>query len=106
MSPVALLTLHGLTLKSEVTVASNKFRPMVSSVPFSISAPDLSATMSVPRWNTNALHAPQPGHSILQTGTFDILGSYRYHAESRDDFIDQLKLDFKVSAGMHHPSTF
>ncbi|KAF6761220.1 hypothetical protein DFP72DRAFT_34729 [Ephemerocybe angulata] len=93
----ALLTARGVHLKADATIPSNKFRPMATSVSFLLSAPGLAATISVPRWNTYALHAPKDGHSFLQSAVLEVSGSYRYHSETREDCVDQLKLDFKLS---------
>lgn len=92
-----LLTVRGESLKTGATVPSNKFRPMVSTVPFTVNAPGLSVDISVPRWNTYALHAPPRGHSVVKSEVLQVSGSYRYHAEAREDAVDNLHLDLKLS---------
>ncbi|TFK25683.1 hypothetical protein FA15DRAFT_334222 [Coprinopsis marcescibilis] len=92
----ALLIFRGLDLRSETTIASNKFRPPTTSVPFTIIAPKLSVDFSVPRWSTHALHAPKSGHSIAKIDVFKLSGSYRYYADVLEDNVDHLKLDFDL----------
>lgn len=68
----------------------------MTSVPFVVEAPGFSATMSVPHWNTNALHAPKDGHSIVTTENLLLDGSYLYYADVKEDHVDQLKMDLNV----------
>jgi len=94
---IALLTFRGPHLRTNTTIHSNVFRPESTSFPFTISAPDLLADFSLPRWSTHALNAQKHGISLFKTKLFNIDGSYRYFAEVREDNIDQLKLDIGVS---------
>jgi hypothetical protein len=58
--------------------------------------PDLEVSLSLPRWNTNALHAPREGNSLAKIGSLRINGSYLYFAEVRKENVEQLKLKFTV----------
>lgn len=80
-----------------VTIPSNTFRPETTSIPFTVSAPDLVVNLSLPRWSTHALHPQKEGISILRTRLFSLGGSYRFFAEVRNDYVEQLKLDIQVS---------
>jgi hypothetical protein len=60
--------------------------------------PDPAISLSLPRWNTNALHAPKLGNSLAKIGLFCINGSYQYFTEVRKEHVEQLKLNFTV----HH----
>ncbi|KAF5386043.1 hypothetical protein D9615_002215 [Tricholomella constricta] len=57
---------------------------------------DVSASLSLPRWNTNALHAPKEGNSLANIHFFRIDGSYEYFAEVWETYVEQLKLNFTV----------
>jgi hypothetical protein len=60
-------------------------------------APDVTMSLSLPRWNANALHAPKNGNSLAKLGFLRLKGSYQYFAEVLDDYVEQLKLKFMVS---------
>lgn len=92
----ALFTIRGPRLRHQARIPSNIFRPEATTIPFFVEASDASLTLSVPRWNTHALHAPQQGNSIGSAGSFRIDASYRYFAEVREDNVEQLRLDFSV----------
>ncbi|EJD02702.1 uncharacterized protein FOMMEDRAFT_146573 [Fomitiporia mediterranea MF3/22] len=93
-----LFTLKGDVLRSITTVPSNKFRPLSTKASFSIVAPDVAVTLTLPRWNTHGL-VPSSVRQLTnfgQVGLFRLDGSYMYHAEVRDDCVDQLKLDVQI----------
>ncbi|KAF9465079.1 hypothetical protein BDZ94DRAFT_1351083 [Collybia nuda] len=90
----ALLVTRGAHFSMKVEIPSTTYRPEWTTVPFTIEAPDISMGFSLPRWNTNALHAPTDGNSIAKLGLVRLKGSYQYFAEVRDDYVEQLKLDF------------
>ena len=92
----ALFVLHGPRLKAEATVPSNVFRPDSTEIRFSLEAPNLLLDLCLPRWNTYALHVPKEGSSLAKTHTGRIEGSYRYHSDVREEYIDQLKLSITV----------
>src|SRR6266540_393144 len=100
--------MRGPTLKTSVTIPSNMFRPESTSIPFTVSAPGVVGNFSLPRWSTHALNAQKDGISLFKTESFNINGSYRFFAEVREEYVEQLKLDFNVRchrANMrtHHP---
>ena len=79
-----------------LSVASSK----ETKASFSIVAPDVAVTLTFPRWNTHGL-VPSSVRQLTnfgQVGLFRLDGSYMYHAEVRDDCVDQLKLDIQVRA--------
>ncbi|TFK44762.1 hypothetical protein BDQ12DRAFT_730786 [Crucibulum laeve] len=92
----ALAVIRGSHLRNDIKIPSNIFRPESANVTFSGTAPDLSIDFSLPRWNTYALHAPKDGHSVAKTGYLGFEGSYRYFSETREEHIDQFKLNFKL----------
>ncbi|KAL0573201.1 Macrophage colony-stimulating factor 1 receptor [Marasmius crinis-equi] len=89
----AILTLSGKRLKSRTTLPSNVFRPDYTKVCFTVDIPDVELLLSLPRWNTHALHAPREGSSLAKVDGFTIDGSYLYYAEVGDENIEQLKLN-------------
>ncbi|KAK0486085.1 hypothetical protein IW261DRAFT_776549 [Armillaria novae-zelandiae] len=91
----AILTIRGPSLRNATTIPSNIFRPEATTIAFCVEAPNISLTLSLPRWHTHALHAPEDGNHI---GALDLQldGSYRYFADVREDNIEQLKLVFSI----------
>jgi hypothetical protein len=92
----ALFTARGTRLKSFTEIPSDTFRPESTTIPFSIELPDVSLNLSLPRWNTWALHAPKDGSSIAKVRVLKADGFYRYFSEVRDDNVEQLKLTITV----------
>lgn len=77
---------------------SNVYRPESTTVPFAIDIPDVSLKLSLPRWNTNALHAPKEGNTLARLGPSHIDGSYLYFSEVHEEHIEQLALTIKVGS--------
>ncbi|KAJ7783252.1 hypothetical protein B0H16DRAFT_1877649 [Mycena metata] len=92
----ALLTVRGTRLKNVTEVPSDTFRPESTAIPFSIDIPDVSLNLSLPRWNTWALHAPKDGSSIAKIRVLRADGFYRYFSEIREDHVEQFKLSLTV----------
>lgn len=99
---IVLFTLQGTHLGTSVEIPSDKFRPEASKVSFRVNIPDVSLRLSLPRWNTNALHQPKNGISIAKIKSFVIDGSYLYYADTQKDNVEQLKLKLLV----RHNSSF
>ena len=92
----ALLTTRGAHLTSTVEVPLNGFRQESTTISFVVEVPDPAVSLSLPRWNTNALHAPREGNSLGKIGFLRINGSYQYFSDVRKDHVEQLKLKFTV----------
>ncbi|KAG6911117.1 hypothetical protein DXG01_003857 [Tephrocybe rancida] len=92
----ALLTLRGAHFNVTADILSNEFRPECTKIPFTIDVPDVSLSLSLPRWNINALHAPKEGNSLANVRFLHVDGSYQYFADVREDHVDQLKLKFDL----------
>ncbi|KAJ6499231.1 hypothetical protein C8R45DRAFT_108777 [Mycena sanguinolenta] len=88
----ALLTARGTRLKNVAEIPSDTFRPESTTITFSVDIPDVAMDLSLPRWNTWALHAPEDGNSIAKARVLKIDGLFRYFSEVRDDTVEQLKL--------------
>ncbi|KAF7315604.1 hypothetical protein MIND_00075800 [Mycena indigotica] len=92
----ALLIARATRLRSVVHIPSDTFRPESTTVPFSIEVPDIAINLSLPRWNTWALHAPPDGNSIGKARILKFDGSYRYFADVAEGHVEQLKLGITV----------
>ncbi|KAJ7287460.1 hypothetical protein C8J57DRAFT_1431026 [Mycena rebaudengoi] len=92
----ALLTARGLRLKNVTEIPSDLFRPESTTIPFFLEIPDIALSLSLPRWNTYALHAPIEGSSLAKVGVLRLDGFYRYFSEVREDHVEQLKLTLTV----------
>ncbi|THU95661.1 hypothetical protein K435DRAFT_829044 [Dendrothele bispora CBS 962.96] len=90
----ALFVLSGARLQTIVKIPSNIFRPYSTIVSFSVDVPNAAINLSLPRWNTNALHSPKEGNNVAHLGFLRIDGSYLYYSEVRKGNVEQLKLDF------------
>lgn len=88
-----LMTVRGISLKTNVEIDLTTFRPVSSVVPFSFTAPDLSASLTLPRWNTHSMNL-QP--EIGRVGELAVTGYYRYFSDVRPDNVDKLRLDLDV----------
>lgn len=96
-----MLSLKGLSLASEVIIPSNKFRPLSTTVPFTIRAPDVQVDLTLPKWSTHQFSATEPITRVGTIGQFGLEGSYTYYAYVRRDNVEQLKLHFTVSKKCH-----
>jgi hypothetical protein len=94
----ALVVVHGPHLRLEATIPSNTFRPEATTISFVVDANDTNVDISLPRWNTHALHASKEGHSLLKAGKLSVEGSYHYFAEAREEHVEQLKVTVNVSS--------
>ncbi|KAJ6625576.1 hypothetical protein B0H10DRAFT_1782666 [Mycena sp. CBHHK59/15] len=92
----ALLTVRGTRLKNVTEIPSDSFRPESTTIPFSIEIPDVALNLSLPRWNTYALHAPKDGNNLAIIRVFRADGLYRYFSEVREDHVEQLKLTLTI----------
>jgi hypothetical protein len=92
----ALLTARGTRLQNITEIPSDTFRPESTTIPFSVEIPDVSLNLSLPRWNTWALHAPKDGHNLAKVRVLKLDGFFRYFSEVREDNVEQLKLTITV----------
>ncbi|KAJ7901907.1 hypothetical protein B0H14DRAFT_3080144 [Mycena olivaceomarginata] len=92
----ALLTARGTRLQNITEIPSDTFRPESTIIPFSVEIPDVSLNLSLPRWNTWALHAPKDGHNLAKVRVLKLDGFFRYFSEVREDNVEQLKLTITV----------
>ncbi|KAJ3575090.1 hypothetical protein NP233_g1335 [Leucocoprinus birnbaumii] len=93
----ALLTLRGERFDVKTTIPSNKFRPESTNVEFVTRVPNVSADFSLPRWNTRAAYIPKEGCNLAKVGLVVLRASYLYHAETREELVDHLTLDFEAT---------
>ncbi|KAH9055046.1 hypothetical protein EDB87DRAFT_1580073 [Lactarius vividus] len=90
----ALLTLRGAGLRNENVIMSDKFRPAWTSFPFSIDAPDVTLTLTLPKWSTHRLQTMEPITKLMTVGLLRLDGSYLYSSDVREENVDQLRLSF------------
>jgi hypothetical protein len=77
-----------------VTIPSAKYRPEVTTVPFSIESADrLTLSLTFPKWNTRAAHATPQNTDLGRVESLRIDGSYRYHSFVKREFVDRLTLN-------------
>ncbi|KAI9455337.1 hypothetical protein BJY52DRAFT_1280457, partial [Lactarius psammicola] len=90
----ALLTLRGARLRNENIIMSDKFRPAWTSFPFSIDAPDVTLSLTLPKWSTHRLQTMEPITKLMTVGLLHLDGSYLYSSDVREENVDQLRLSF------------
>ncbi|KAK7057149.1 hypothetical protein R3P38DRAFT_1162521 [Favolaschia claudopus] len=88
----ALFTVRGTRLKNTTRIPSDTFRPEATTIPFSVEIPEVAVNISLPRWNTWALHAPKDGHSIGKARLLKLDGFFQYFSEVRNEHVERLKL--------------
>lgn len=66
-------------------------------IPFSVEIPDLIASVSLPKWNTQSLYNQGKEQRVLRARLFCIQASYYNWAAIHPDKVDQLKLHISVS---------
>ncbi|KAL4251310.1 hypothetical protein ABKN59_005668 [Abortiporus biennis] len=93
----ALLILRGNHFQNGVIIPLNKYRPASTEVSFWIDAPDISVSLTLPRWNTHSLYPTPHRSDIGRIGRLELDASYRYFAEVHSEHIDQLRLNFSAS---------
>ena len=93
----ALLTLRGSVLQNENLIPADRFRPPFTTIAFTIDAPDVDVSLTLPRWNTHRVHATEPITKLGHIGLLRVGASYHYFADVRPDSVEQLRLDFTVS---------
>ena len=93
----AIFTIHGEQLRVDVTVPANIFRPYSTKVPFSINAPNVSLSLTLPRWNTHALGSTTSFDKVLWVQTLCIDTTYNYFSEVREECVDSLIMSIRVA---------
>ncbi|KAI0300988.1 hypothetical protein B0F90DRAFT_1720731 [Multifurca ochricompacta] len=93
----ALLTLRGASFRNENVIMSDKFRPAWTSFPFSINAPDVILSLTLPKWSTHRLQTMEPITKLMTVGLLRLDGSYLYFSDVREENIDQLTLKFTLN---------
>lgn len=66
-------------------------------VSFWIDVPDLTVSLTLPRWNTHSLFSTPHRAEVGRSGKFYLDASYRYYSEVNTENIDRLRLNFTVS---------
>ncbi|KAH9041126.1 hypothetical protein EDB84DRAFT_1436665 [Lactarius hengduanensis] len=81
-------------LRNENIIMSDKFRPAWTSFPFSIDAPDVTLSLTLPKWSTHRLQTMEPVTKLMTVGLLRLDGSYLYSSDVREENVDQLRLSF------------
>ena len=66
-------------------------------IPFSAEISDLTASISLPKWNTQSLYSQGKEQHVLHTHLLRIQASYYNWTEAHPHKVDQLKLHVSVS---------
>jgi tRNA A37 N6-isopentenylltransferase MiaA len=85
-------------LSIEARIPSVKYRPMSSTVHFSVEGAPLDVKLTLPNWNTNALLTTKATQSVGQIGSVVVGGSFMYFSDVVPGNVDVLKIDANVSS--------
>lgn len=89
---IAFLDIHGPRIETYAAVASTRYRPEFSSVPFTVDAKDVLVDVRLPSWDTHRTFNPEPSLEVGRVGDITVSGSYRYYATHSPDHQEKLKL--------------
>ncbi|KAG9316547.1 hypothetical protein JVU11DRAFT_2597 [Chiua virens] len=78
-------------------IPSSVYLPEATTISFAVEVPEISVSISLPKWNTHFLYNQGKEHHVLQAGKFRADGTYYYWAEYHPDNIEQLKLAISAS---------
>ncbi|VDB95270.1 unnamed protein product [Peniophora sp. CBMAI 1063] len=90
----AIMTLRGSVFKNDNIIPSDRYRPLSTTIPFNIEAPNVMVSLTLPKWSTHSLLASEPVEKIGRFGRLRLEGSYQYYADRRVDNIERLRLHF------------
>ncbi|KAI0058067.1 hypothetical protein BV25DRAFT_1994498 [Artomyces pyxidatus] len=90
----ALLTIRGPLLRNKNVIPSDKYRPMSTTVPFFLEVPNVTISLTLPKWSTHRLQALEPITKVATIGSLRLDGSYLYFADVREANVEQLRLNF------------
>jgi hypothetical protein len=93
---IAILSLTGQALNTNLSILSNEFHPEFTSTPFTITAPRVNMALSMPKWNTHSAFATPRTGDLGHIESILISGSYTGYADVRPDAVDRLRLDIEV----------
>ncbi|KAF8325178.1 uncharacterized protein EI90DRAFT_3157032 [Cantharellus anzutake] len=93
----ALVNIAGPSLNTHVSLPFLKYRPLSSTVTFSINTLPLDVSFSLPSWNTHVVLGKSHTINIGSIGSLSLKSSYLYHADVRPDNVDTLRLDMKAT---------
>jgi hypothetical protein len=82
-------------LDAYVAVASTRYRPEFSVVPFTVDAKNAVVELSLPSWDTHRSFGA-PSLEVGRIGDIRVSGSYRYYARPQPDHVEKLKLHLEA----------
>ncbi|KII92575.1 hypothetical protein PLICRDRAFT_134291 [Plicaturopsis crispa FD-325 SS-3] len=88
----AIFTLRGGSFRTDAQIPSDTFRPESTSIPFTLLVPDVTLSLSLPRWNTHSLMNNARGCTIGKARMFRLDGSYRYYSDVSEENVEQLQI--------------
>lgn len=90
------MTLRGSIFKNDNIIASDKYRPLSTTIPFNIEAPNVMVSLTLPKWSAHSLLASAPVETLGRFERLRLEGSYQYFSDRRVDNIERLRLHFIV----------
>ncbi|BEI81360.1 hypothetical protein CcaverHIS002_0205200 [Cutaneotrichosporon cavernicola] len=92
----AFLDIKGPRLDAYVAVASTRYRPEFSVVPFTVDAKNAVIELSLPSWDTHRSFGTPPSVEVGRIGDIRVSGSYRYYARPQPDHVEKLELHIEA----------
>ncbi|GMK54228.1 hypothetical protein CspeluHIS016_0108140 [Cutaneotrichosporon spelunceum] len=93
----AFLDIKGPRLDAYVAVASTRYRPEFSVVPFTVDAKNAIVELSLPSWDTHRSFGT-PSLEVGRIGDVRVSGSYRYYARPQPDHVEKLELHIEAES--------
>ncbi|KLT40822.1 hypothetical protein CC85DRAFT_287095 [Cutaneotrichosporon oleaginosum] len=91
----AFMDIKGPRMDAYVAVASTRYRPEFSVVPFTVDAKNAIVELSLPSWDTHRTYGT-PSLEVGRIGDIRVSGSYRYYARPQPDHVEKLKLHIEA----------
>ncbi|KAL7425079.1 Macrophage colony-stimulating factor 1 receptor [Cryptotrichosporon argae] len=93
----AFVDIRGPRMDAYVAVASTRYRPEFSVIPFSVEGHDAHVDLALPKWDTHHAFSSGAALEVGKIGTVKASGSYRYYSVPKPDHQETLQLHLEAS---------
>lgn len=88
----AFMDIYGPRMDAYVAVDTTRYRPEMSTLPFSINLQDARVELCVPKWDTHRSFGKGDSLEVGKIGNVTATGSYRYYATPKPEHQENLML--------------
>ncbi len=79
-------------LSANVEIPLIRYRPESTTIPFSITAPNVELVMTVPVWHTHYTHVNDRTRTLATIKALDVRGTYLYYSSVAPDHVETLNM--------------